>query len=194
MPETVEARVLLVSSNPEQVRLQADTLERVGFVVRACGPDADGFSLFDQFDPQVTVVDVSAGGAEALEFLERGRRSYPSCGFLSWRDAAPPTNGRAAEAPSHADTPDLVPLVLHLGSAMARLKFLPFARHPGRGRVEEKTVAVRLQHLEQVVERPAEGVDVAAKRWEACWACSLSTRRRVPKTQNAATWRRSLCG
>jgi DNA-binding NtrC family response regulator len=112
MPETVEARVLLVSSNPEQARLQADRLSGVGFVVRACGPDAEGFSLFDQFDPQVTVVDLSNGAADAFEFLERGRRSYPACGFLSWREAAqaPPVNGRAAEH-LPPEPPDLVPLV-----------------------------------------------------------------------------------
>jgi two-component system response regulator AtoC len=112
MPETVEARVLLVSSNPEQARQHADRLSGVGFVVRACGPDADGFSLFDQFDPQVTVVDVSS--ADAFEFLERGRRSYPACGFLSWKQRASPalpSNGRGHESVLEADPPDLVPLV-----------------------------------------------------------------------------------
>jgi len=104
MPETVEARVLLVSSNPEQVRQHADRLSGVGFVVRACGPDANGFSLFDQFDPQVTVVDVSS--ADAFEFLERGRRSYPACGFLSWkqRSSPPPSsNGRGHESALEAE-------------------------------------------------------------------------------------------
>jgi DNA-binding NtrC family response regulator len=114
MPETVEARVLLVSPNPEQIRHHADRLSGVGFVVRACGPDADGFSLVDQFDPQVTVVDLSAGGTEAFEFLERGRRSYPACGFLSW--ARPATsgahsNGRGHEAAIDGEPADLVPLV-----------------------------------------------------------------------------------
>jgi len=97
MPETVEARVLLVSPDAEQVRHHVDRLSGVGFVVRACGPDADGFSLVDQFDPQVTVVDLSAGGTDAFEFLERGRRSYPACGFLSWTRPATPgahSNGR----------------------------------------------------------------------------------------------------
>jgi DNA-binding NtrC family response regulator len=112
MPETVEARVLLVSSNAEQVRQHADRLSGVGFVVQACGPDADGFSLFDKFDPQVTVVDLSEGGAEAFEFLERGRRSYPCCGFLSWNESASPgpaSNGHAAALAS--ERLDLVPLV-----------------------------------------------------------------------------------
>jgi DNA-binding NtrC family response regulator len=111
MPETVEARVLLVSSNPEQVRGHADRLSGVGFVVRACGPDAEGFSLFDQFDPQVTVVDLSAGGPDAFEFLERGRRNYPTCGFLSLTDSAAPSAELGFERALNADTADLVPLV-----------------------------------------------------------------------------------
>ena len=112
MPETVEARVLLVSSNAEQVRQHADRLSGVGFVVQACGPDAQGFSLFDKFDPQVTVVDLSEGGAAAFEFLERGRRSYPCCGFLSWNEAAPPGPASNGHSPApDADRPDLVPLV-----------------------------------------------------------------------------------
>src|SRR6187399_2286989 len=112
MPETVEARVLLVSSNAEQIRQQAHRLSGVGFVVQACGPDAHGFSLFDKFDPQVTVVDLSEGGAEALEFLERARRSYPCCGFLSWNEA--PSAGSASNGHSVApesERLDLVPLV-----------------------------------------------------------------------------------
>ncbi|MEY4549010.1 MAG: hypothetical protein RL685_5205 [Pseudomonadota bacterium] len=133
MPETVEARVLLVSSSSEQVRHHADRLCGVGFVVRTCGPDADGFSLFEQFDPQVAVVDLSAGGADAIEFLERGRRSHPACGFLSWPEtgspaavAAPAGMGSASGAAvvgagnvglvpaalaQDAAAPDLVPLV-----------------------------------------------------------------------------------
>jgi len=112
MPETVEARVLLVSSNAEQIRQQADRLSGVGFVVQACSPDADGFSLFDKFDPQVTVVDLSEGGAEAFAFLERGRRSYPSCGFLSWNESASPASGSNGHAMAlESDRPDLVPLV-----------------------------------------------------------------------------------
>jgi DNA-binding NtrC family response regulator len=114
MPETVEARVLLVSPDREQVRHHAERLSGVGFVVRACGPDADGFSLFDQFDPQVTVVDVSAGGTAAFEFLERGRRNYPGCGFLSWApatSAAAALNGRGHDISADSDLPDLVPLV-----------------------------------------------------------------------------------
>jgi two-component system response regulator AtoC len=112
MPETAEARVLLVSSNPEQVRCHADRLSGVGFVVRECGPDADGFSLFAQFDPQVTVVDLSAGGSDAFEFLERGRRSYPACGFLSLTDAVAPSSRELGfESALDADASDLVPLV-----------------------------------------------------------------------------------
>jgi len=115
MQETVEARVLLVSSDPEQVRHHADRLSGVGYVVRACGPDADGFSLFDQFDPQVTVVDLSAGSPDAFDFLERGRRSYPTCGFLGLTESPPPPPvGEApALAPQSAEgeAADLVPLV-----------------------------------------------------------------------------------
>ena len=114
MQETVEARVLLVSSDPEQVRHHADRLSGVGYVVRACGPDADGFSLFDQFDPQVTVVDLSAGSPDAFDFLERGRRIYPTCGFLGLTESPPPPPvGEARVAPQspEAEAADLVPLV-----------------------------------------------------------------------------------
>ncbi len=118
MPETVEARILLVSSDPDHVRHHVDRLSGVGYVVRACGPDADGFSLFDQFDPQVTVVDLSAGGADAVDFLERGRRSYPACGFLGLTESAQPAAmaevlpaGAIAAPPHEPEASDLVPLV-----------------------------------------------------------------------------------
>ena len=62
MQETAEARILLVSSDLEQVRSHVDRLSGVGYVVRACGPDEMGLEVFDQFDPQVAVVDLSAGG------------------------------------------------------------------------------------------------------------------------------------
>jgi DNA-binding NtrC family response regulator len=117
MHQTVEARILLVSSDPEQVRHQLDRLSTVGYVVRACGPDADGFSLFDQFDPQLTVVDLSAGGPDAAAFLERGRRSYPSCGFLGLTGTprSPAFAGGAGTGadlgPLDAAAPDLTVLV-----------------------------------------------------------------------------------
>jgi DNA-binding NtrC family response regulator len=120
MPETVEARVLLVSSNPEQVRHHADRLSGLGFVVRTCGPDADGYALFDQFDPQVAVVDLSAGGADGIEFLERGRRSYPACGFLSWPEGgqllgspAPASPAPASPAPASTAAPGVAPVSSH---------------------------------------------------------------------------------
>jgi DNA-binding NtrC family response regulator len=116
MQETAEARILLVSSDLEQVRRHVDTLERTGYVVRACGPDADGLSLFTAFDPQVTLVDVRAGSSDATEFLERGRRANPSTSFLALTDAEPtpaaadPHSGVSQTAPSeHAA--DLLPLV-----------------------------------------------------------------------------------
>src|SRR3954462_5016608 len=109
MPETVEARVLLVSSSPEQVRYHAARLSGVGFVVRACGPDADGFSLFDKFDPQVTVVDISAGSSDAFEFLERGRRNSPACGFLSLTESATQGIGLGFEPALDSEMLDLVP-------------------------------------------------------------------------------------
>jgi DNA-binding NtrC family response regulator len=111
MPETVETRVLLVSSNPELVSYHAARLSGVGFVVRECGPDAAGFSQFDKFDPQVTVVDLSAGSSEAFEFLERGRSSYPACGFLSLTEPATNGSGVGFEPGLYSDPPDLVPLV-----------------------------------------------------------------------------------
>jgi DNA-binding NtrC family response regulator len=118
MHQPVEARILLVSADPEQVRHHLDRLSGVGYVVRACGPDADGFSLFDQFDPQLTVVDLSAGGADAFEFLERGRRSYPGCGFLSLTESPQPppvlealANSGGAVEGVEAEAPDLLPFV-----------------------------------------------------------------------------------
>ena len=114
MQETAEARILLVSSNPAQLRPHIDRLSRVGYVVRACGPDADGFSVFDQFDPQVTLVDLS-GSADAVEFLERGRRNYPACGFLGLTAPSPPAievaAGSEAAPLEEGEAPDLVPLV-----------------------------------------------------------------------------------
>ncbi len=119
------ARVLLVSSDPEHVRRHADRLSGVGYVVRACEPDADGFSLVDEFNPQVTVVDLSAGDRDAVDFLERGRRSYPACGFLGLPESADLPFAASAQAaalealaaplepaPSRENgTTDLVPLV-----------------------------------------------------------------------------------
>ncbi len=117
MQEPVEARILLVSSDLEQARQHVDRLSGVGYVVRACEPDAEGFSQFDKFDPQVTVVDLSPGDAGAAEFLERGRRSYPACGFVSLSDSPPPPPVASAlgkpamvALPPEADA-DLVPRV-----------------------------------------------------------------------------------
>jgi DNA-binding NtrC family response regulator len=96
MQDTAEARILLVSSDRELVRRHTDRLSGVGYLVRACDPDAGGALLFEQFDPLVTVVDLGAGNAEAAEFLERGRRTHPSCGFLAINEphvAPPPAEG-----------------------------------------------------------------------------------------------------
>src|SRR5688572_30224896 len=83
MQETAEARILLVSSDPEQVRQEVSRLGGVGYVVRSCAPDAEGSRFVDQFDPLVVIVDLAQGSAEAAEFLERGRRSHPSSCFLA---------------------------------------------------------------------------------------------------------------
>ena len=115
MQDTAEARILLVSSDSELVRRHTDRLSGVGYLVRACGPDPSGALLFEQFDPQVTLVDLGTGGAGAAEFLERGRRTHPSCGFLAINEphVAPP----AAEGPEGGDhggrgpLEDLLPLV-----------------------------------------------------------------------------------
>jgi DNA-binding NtrC family response regulator len=116
MQETAEARILLVSSDPELVRLQGSRLSGAGYVVRSCTPDLDGSRFFEQFDPLVVIVDLVAGNADAAEFLERGRRTHPSSCFLALgeppaslmaADAAP--NGAAAGG-SH-DPADLLPLV-----------------------------------------------------------------------------------
>jgi DNA-binding NtrC family response regulator len=116
MQETAEARILLVSSDVEQVRRHVDRLERVGYVVRACGPDADGLSLFTEFDPLVTVVDLGAGNS-GVDFLERGRRANPATCFLAVSDGertpTPPDVVLHGAAPmalaDHAA--DLLPLV-----------------------------------------------------------------------------------
>lgn len=89
MQEPAEARILLVSSDLEQVRRHALCLSGAGYVVRHCAPNADGSLLLDQFDPLVTLVDVSAGGLEATEFLEHGRQRHPSCGFMALPEAEP---------------------------------------------------------------------------------------------------------
>src|SRR5947207_7328068 len=99
MQETAEARILLVSSDAEQVRLQVNRLSGVGYVVRACNPDADGSRLFAEFDPLVTIVDLAAGSPEAAEFLERGRRAHPSSCFLAL--AEPAASAPAAEVPAN---------------------------------------------------------------------------------------------
>jgi DNA-binding NtrC family response regulator len=122
MQETAEARILLVSSDPEQVRLHLSRLNGLGYVVRACSPDAEGASLFEQFDPLVAIVDLGASNAEAAAFLERGRRAHPSCGFLALGDFAstlPATDIARADAAlsngvgdgSSHDAADLLPLV-----------------------------------------------------------------------------------
>jgi two-component system, NtrC family, response regulator AtoC len=123
MQETAEARILLVSSDPEQVRLQVSRLSGVGYTVRSCGPDPEGVRLFAEFDPLVTIVDCS-NNPEAMEFLEHGRRAHPSSRFLSLgsidggtasepggaarpADVAP--NGAAGDAAHEGE--DLLPLV-----------------------------------------------------------------------------------
>jgi DNA-binding NtrC family response regulator len=115
MQESAEARILLVSADLEQVRRHVDRLTRVGYVVRACGPDATGFSLFDQFDPQVVVVDSSTGGAEVTEFLERGKRNHPTACFLPIGDGLPATRAGALDDVAHPNAvepaTDLLPLV-----------------------------------------------------------------------------------
>jgi DNA-binding NtrC family response regulator len=121
MQETAEARILLVSSDPEQVRLQVSRLSGVGYLVRSCGPDEDGARLFAEFDPLVTIVDC-ANNPEAAEFLERGRLAHPSSRFVSLgsngatsepsgtvRAVDAPANGAAADG-AH-DGEDLLPLV-----------------------------------------------------------------------------------
>jgi two-component system response regulator AtoC len=115
MQDTAEARILLVSSDPEQVRLHTDRLERVGYAVRACSA-ADGDALFDPFDPLVTIVDLGTGGAEADEFLQRARRTHPGCAFLAVGEAPvalphadAPSNGAAALTP--LDGSELMPQV-----------------------------------------------------------------------------------
>jgi DNA-binding NtrC family response regulator len=100
MQETAEARILLVSSDPEQVRLHASRLSGVGYIVRACNPDSDGALLLEQFDPLVIIVDLATGSAEAAEFLDRGRRAHPSCGFVALGDPAVAASG--VEVPTHA--------------------------------------------------------------------------------------------
>jgi DNA-binding NtrC family response regulator len=97
MQDTAEARILLVSSDPEQVRLHTDRLERVGYAVRACSA-ADGDALFDPFDPLVTIVDLGTGGAAAREFLQRAKPAHPGCAFLALGEAPEanaPSNGSA---------------------------------------------------------------------------------------------------
>jgi DNA-binding NtrC family response regulator len=115
MQESAEARILLVSADLEQVRRHVDRLSGVGYVVRACGPDATGFSLFDQFDPQVVVVDSSTGGAEVTEFLERGKRNHPTAFFLPIGDSLPATRAGALDDVAHPGAlepaTDLLPLV-----------------------------------------------------------------------------------
>jgi DNA-binding NtrC family response regulator len=113
MQESAEARILVVSADLEQVRCHLDRLSGLGYVVRACGPDATGVSLFDQFDPQVVVIDSSTGGAEVTEFLERGKRNHPTACFLPIGESPPvasaPDDG---VRPSSAEpSPDLLPLV-----------------------------------------------------------------------------------
>jgi DNA-binding NtrC family response regulator len=114
MQETAEARILLVSSDPERVRRHLDHLSGAGYVVRTCAPNADGQSLVDQFDPLVTVVDMGSNSAAAAEFVERGRRAHPSCGFITLAEppspAEPGVNGAAARA-MHGAPADVLPLV-----------------------------------------------------------------------------------
>src|SRR5262245_16884883 len=95
MQETAEARILLVSADLERVRRHHDRLSGVGYVVRTCAPNADGQSLFEQFDPLVALVDVGSNSPEAAEFLDRGRRTHPSCGFVT----LPAPAGGATESP-----------------------------------------------------------------------------------------------
>ncbi|HTV25284.1 MAG TPA: sigma-54 dependent transcriptional regulator [Polyangiaceae bacterium] len=118
MQEPAEARILLVSADLERVRRHLDRLSGVGYVVRTCAPNADGQSVVEQFDPLVTVVDVGANGHEATEFLDRGRRAHPSCGFITIPSAGdagevggaePAANGSEAAAPHEAS--DVLSLV-----------------------------------------------------------------------------------
>jgi len=91
MQETAEARILLVSADLDRVRRHLDCLNGVGYVVRTCAPNADGQSLFEQFDPLVTLVDVGASGPEGSEFLDREQRAHPGCSFVSLPEAAAPS-------------------------------------------------------------------------------------------------------
>jgi DNA-binding NtrC family response regulator len=116
MQETAEARILLVSSDLEQVRWEVSRLSGVGYVVRSCAPDAEGSRFVDQFDPLVVIVDLARGNSEAAEFLERGRRSHPSSCFLALGE--PPASLGAAEPVANGASPgaghdgtDLLPLV-----------------------------------------------------------------------------------
>jgi two-component system response regulator AtoC len=111
MQESAEARILLVSADLEQVRCHVDRLSGVGYVVRACGPDATGFSLFDQFDPQVVVIDSTGGGAEVTEFLERGKRNHPMACFLPIGESQPAALDEVAGASPPEPSTDLLPLV-----------------------------------------------------------------------------------
>ena len=85
--------------------------------MRACGPDETGLEVFEQFDPQVAVVDLSAGGPALTEFLERGRRAHPAACFLGITESRAavalgdvPPNG-AAPAASSEHPADLLNLV-----------------------------------------------------------------------------------
>src|SRR5688500_9957947 len=114
MQETAEARILLVSSDVERVRRHLDRLSGVGYVVRTCAPNADGQSLVEQFDPLVTVVDVGASSGDAVEFLDRGRRTHPSCGFIALPDVLSPAEGviNGVDLPAPHEAPaDVLPLV-----------------------------------------------------------------------------------
>ena len=114
MQETAEARILLVSSDLERVRRHLDRLSGVGYVVRTCAPNADGQSLVEQFDPLVTVVDVGPSSGEAAEFLDRGRRAHPSCGFIALPDAQSPVGAgiNGVDRPgAHEPPADVLPLV-----------------------------------------------------------------------------------
>ena len=50
MQETAEARILLVSTDLERVRVPQGRLSGAGYAVRVCGADAAGAAQLDQFE------------------------------------------------------------------------------------------------------------------------------------------------
>jgi DNA-binding NtrC family response regulator len=109
MQETAEARILLVSTDLERVRVPQGRLSGAGYAVRVCGADAAGAAQLDQFEPQVVVVDPSVGAVGATEFIERSRRLFPSTCFITPAELERP--GHPARQPYEG------PAVLGVGEA-----------------------------------------------------------------------------